>query len=371
MSDSIVIDRKNPLPVYHQIKEHFKNKIKQGELKPLDCLPSEPKMSQICQVSPMTVRHAYTELESEGLIFREHGKGTFVAVLGGKGSERKRHVMTKSLGLIIPNIIEDVYPKIARGVEDATHNKDYSLIICNTDNDVEKQVEYLHRMAKQRVSGLIILPIIHESVAIEHYLQLQRDNIPFVFINRFIAGLETDYVISDNVLGAYCAVKHLIELGHRKIAYISDPGYVVAEQRLEGYKKALTENDISFDESLVRFAKLGEERPGHRYMKEFVESGNLPTALFAFNDRVAKEAYEALVETGLRVPDDVAIVGYDDSPIAVSLPVPLTTVAYPSYDTGKLAADIILSKMESNNKTIQQHVLSPELVVRKSCGAER
>ncbi|MDO9464726.1 MAG: GntR family transcriptional regulator [bacterium] len=334
MENIIRIDKENPLPVYVQIKQQIKAQIKNKQLNPFDRIPSIPEMTRMCRVSPMTIRHAYTELVNEGLLFREHGKGTFVADLK-KASRGTGHLMTKSVGLIVPDIMSDVFPKIVKGAEDVAHNRDYSVIICNTEDRAEKQVEYLQRIREQKISGLIITPIAHASESVEHYQQLQRDDIPFVFINRFIPEMKTDYVISDNVMGGYLAAIHLIELGHQKLAYISDPKYIVAEQRLEGYKKAMAERGISFDESLVRFAGSCEERPGYKYMKEFMKSNNRPTALFAFNDRIAEEAYEAIVEAGLRVPEDVAIVGYDDSLIAISLPVPLTTVAYPSYETGR------------------------------------
>ena len=370
MENIIRIDKEDSLPIYAQIKQKIKAKIKNKQLNPFDRIPSVPEMARMCRVSPMTIRHAYTELVNEGLLFCEHGKGTFVADFK-KVSKNAGYLMTKSVGLIVPDIMSNVFPKIVKGAEDVANNRDYSIIICNTEDRSEKQVEYLQRIREQKISGLIITPIAHASESVEHYKQLQRDDIHFVFINRFIPEIKTDYVISDNVMGGYLATIHLIELGHQRIAYISDPKYIVAEQRLEGYKKAMAEKGISFDESLVRFAGLREKGPGYKYMKEFMKSNNRPTALFAFNDRIAKEACEAILELELRVPDDISVIGYDDSLIAITLPVPLTTVAYPSYETGRLAAEILLDKIEGKQHGIQQHVLKPRLVVRASCGAKR
>lgn len=365
MPQTITIDKEDSRPIYSQIKEQLRQKIKSGVLKSLDRLPSETEIAGTHNISRMTVRQAFAELENDGLIFREHGKGTFVAEI--KDTPAEKIISSKSLAILVPCVTEGAYAKILRGVEDIAQQRGYSVIICNTDFNAEKQKKYLHKMDEEKVGGLIIVPILWGEMAIEHYTQLRADNIPFVFINRFIPEIDTDYVVADNVLGAYQAVSHLIKLGHKRIAYISVPKYAMTEQRLAGYRKAFEENGIIFDESLVKVGATKEEC-GYTCMKELWESKNCPTAIFAFNDNIAKQVYETATELGLKIPEDLALIGFDDSPVAGSIPVPLTTVAYPSYETGATSANILIDRIEGKGKEIQRIVLKPKLIIRESCG---
>lgn len=365
MADTVVLEKEQPL--YLQLKEILKNRIKSGELKHGDKMPSLRKLCTEYQVSDITVRRTMKELVHEGHIYSEHGKGTFIAT-----RERKNHtVSSKRLALLLPSITEHVFPEILRGAEDVCHDRGYSLTVCNTDNDPKKQIKYLHKMDQEHIDGLIITPIKWHPVALEHYECLLVDKIPFVFVVRFLPEFNNvDHIVTDNILGGYLATSHLIKLGHTRIGFVSAAKHIISEERFAGYKKALNEANVSIEERLIKFGGMSDEKVGDEVIKELLNEDIRPTAIFAYNDKISKEVYETAVEEGLKVPEDLALVGFDDSGIDRFMPISLTTVASPSYETGALGAKILLDRIEGKNFPIQYHVLKPKLVIRESCGAK-
>ena len=274
---------------------------------------------------------------------------------------------TKTLGLIVSDNSDPFFAQLARGVEDIAHDNGYSVIFCNTDEDYENELRAVHTLMEKRVDGILLTAT---QVGSEDILELINEKIPFVLTNRHVAEIATDYVIVDNRRGAYEAVSHLINLGHNRIAHISGPGQIsTVKERLEGYRNALTEHDIEFDGSLVGVSDLHMER-GFKVTKYFLRLEKRPTAIFGYSDLLAIGALRAVKEVGLKVPDDIALVGYDDIDFAPFLEVPLTTVAQPSYEIGKRSTEILISKLQGNgDKKPQQILLKPKLIVRKSCGA--
>ena len=203
----------------------------------------------------------------------------------------------------------------------------------------------------------------------EEILALKEENVPFVLINRHFPGIETDYVLSDNIEGSYLAVTHLIQLGHRRIAHIGGPrGISTAKERLVGYKKALQQNGIKFDPELLIGSELKPENID-KLVSNFFMLGQKPTAIFVYNDFLAMSVLAVLKARGLRIPDDIAIVGYDDIEVASILE--LTTISQPTYEIGKRATQILLGrvrdrKMGESSDKVHEVVLKPRLVIRKS-----
>jgi len=343
-----------------KIAQYVRKQIQKGKYKLGEKIPSAVALSSQFGVNKDTVNAALLQMVTEGLVYRTQGSGTFVST----------HTRSKSLAALFNDIADTVCPRILRGFEDFTMEKGYSVIVCNTDENSGKQEKYLEKVRTQRVAGLAIVPICFEKVALKHYLSLVKAGIPFVFMNRYVAELDSDYVVVDNTLGAYRAVSHLIRLGHRRIAYIALPRYSIVDQRLEGYKRSLEDHGIFYDKSLVRIGRSAKERPGHKYMKEFLKSKNGHTAVFTFNDTVAYDAYRAVIEAGLKVPDDIALVGFDDSEIAKTMEVPLTTVAYPAYEVGRVAAELLIKRIQERQGQPQHIVLEPELIIREKSSAK-
>jgi DNA-binding LacI/PurR family transcriptional regulator len=202
-------------------------------------------------------------------------------------------------------------------------------------------------------------------------------------VNRCFRDIQTNYVIADNCAGACEAVEHLIRLGHRRIGCIGWVECTAVEDRLRGYRLALGRHAIPYDEMLVR-GILDEERQnyagvepasgGYQEMKQLLQLGQRPDAVFAVSDRLAVGAMRAITEAGLQIPGDVALVGFDDVRYAADLD--LTTVAQPAFETGKTAAEILIGQIEGGDRNgsddkLQQIVLPTRLIVRGSCGGQR
>lgn len=273
---------------------------------------------------------------------------------------------TRTIGVIVSDNANPFFARIIKGIEDYARSKGYNIILCNTDERYEKEEEAVRLLRERRVDGLLITLTPAQKKRTD-ILELKRSGVPFVLLNRHMDDIMTDYVINDNVYGAYLAVTHLVKLGHKRIGYISGPPQISSvRERLEGYRKAVFENNIEFDNSLVKESNLKME-DGYRLMKEFLELENKPTAVFTYSDLLAIGALKALKEANLKVPKDIALVGYDDIEFSSLLQVPLTTVHQPRYRIGEEGARILINRIEGkDSEGLYQIVLKPELVIRES-----
>ena len=374
------IDRKDPLPLYLQIREDIREQIEGGVLPPGRRLPFERNLAAQYAVSRITVKHALQDLAKEGLITRIRRKGTFVSLR--RDAPHVSASRTKSLALIIPDI-EDVFvSEIYRGVADAAQERGYTVFILSSDREIGKEAEHIRTLKDRHQDGAIIFPNWGRANA-EQIFQLKREEFPFVLVNRYFRDIQTDYVVTDNRGGACDAVEHLVRLEHRRIGCIGWVECTAVEERLAGYRLALGRNRIPYYEGLVR-SILDEGRDrymgvepatgGYEEMKRLLRLRRPPTAVFAVSDRLAVGAMRAVRERGLSVPGDVALVGFDDVRYAADLD--LTTVAQPAFETGKKAAQILIEKMETRDRNgsvreFQQIILPTKLIVRGSCGGNR
>jgi len=239
----------------------------------------------------------------------------------------------------------------------------YSIILCETGEEYEQEKIALQMMLEKRVDGLLITP---SQTEYKDILELQRRKIPFVLVGRHFDLVESDYVITDDIKGAFSATNYLIKKGHKKILFINGPNYISsAKERLVGYKRALQENAILFDSSLVREGALKME-DGYRVMKEVLSTGTEFTAVFAYCDFVILGVMQALEEAKLEIPGDIAVVGYDNVSFAPFLRVPLTTVHIPKYELGKRSMELLKKKIEGEVKEPEAIILQTKLVIRKS-----
>ncbi len=279
-----------------------------------------------------------------------------------------RSKRTHSLALLVPDITNAFWTTVARGVEDAAHGRDYSVLLCNTDESAVKQLRYLDVVISQRVDGVIIAPYDSD---VQNLAKLRHRNIPTVIIDRYIEGWNVDAVSGDSISGAYALVQHLINLGHKRIAMISGPENTsTAADRVAGYRIALGEAGIPLEPGLI---KHGEFRvaSGERLTYQVLAEGLKPTAIFAANNAIAMGVVDALEKRGLRVPQDIALVCFDDLPNTSHFFPFLTVAVQPAYDMGVNAAQLLLSRLEAE-VTLQsrQVVLPTRLIIRHSCGSK-
>lgn len=361
---NLEIDRSDPTPLYYQIKKQILTLIKNNVLKKDSPLPPEMELVAKYKVSRTVVGHALSDLAKEGYLYRIRGKGTFVAE-PKKNTKQETHNI-KTIGLIVADLAISFHSDIARAIEDEAHKRDYQIILGNSDNNAQKEEAYMYRFANQKIKGIIV--VTGKNSLHNKYFQHLDNRIPFVIIDTFIDKVRADYVTTDDLTGAYEATKHLLDLGHRKIAYLAGRSDVSTSRiRLAGYKKALIEARIGFNEDLLKETDFTEES-GYEAMKGFLAMENKPTAVFAVADMEAAGAIQAIREAGRQVPDDISVVGYGGLNNGLNTDISLTTVSQPAYEMGKIAARILFEKIKGKRSLsdIKEVILPTKLVVRAS-----
>jgi LacI family transcriptional regulator len=278
-----------------------------------------------------------------------------------------RSKRTRSLALILPDVTNTFWTTVARGVEDTAQSHGYSVFLCNTDEDLAKQARYLEFVTSQRVDGVVIAPCDRNA---SNLARLRDRDIPTVIIDRGIDGWDTDTVRGDSLSGAYALTKHLIGLDHRRIAIISGPHNTsTAEDRVTGYCAALAEAGIAPDPRLIQ---RGEYRTtsGEALACQLLDEDPRPTAIFAANNAIAMGVIDAAAKRGLRIPQDLALVCFDDLPSISHLFPFLTVVVQPVYEMGVNAAQLLLSRLAAASPLDPRHIVLPTcMIVRHSCGA--
>ncbi|MBC7189475.1 LacI family DNA-binding transcriptional regulator, partial [Candidatus Aerophobetes bacterium] len=275
-----------------------------------------------------------------------------------------RKKRTGIIGLVLSDIANPFFPEIARGVEERAREYGFNVIFCNTDANPEREKNLINILLSRQIDGLIITSA-RSNANLQEYL---KENCPIVLVNRDPFPGKFDFVGIDNVNAAKIATEHLISLGHRKIAFIEgEPASPASFGRYEGYKKALLEANIPLREDYVRIGYLRYEG-GYRAMLSFLENPSPPTAVFCANDMMAIGAIDACLERGFRVPEDFAIVGFDDMWVASLKSIELTTVRQPRYEMGVRAVDLMIERIEGKRSKIKREILPAELIIRKTCG---
>lgn len=272
-----------------------------------------------------------------------------------------------TIGLLISDIQNPFFTALIRGVEDVAQREGYSLILCNSDENPEKERQYIEVLCAEQVAGAIVVPVRER----QHGVQLFRDRqIPVVAVDRRIESRHVDSVLVDNVRGAREAVAHLSANGYRRIGIITGPqNTTTGRERLGGYRQALQLAGIAHDPALERFGAFKEES-GKRLTEDLLQVTPRIDALFTANNLLTLGALEALHTRHLRIPDHIAVVGFDEMPWAALSVVSLTTVTQPVYDLGSTAALRLFQRLRHPGAfTKQEIILAPTLCVRGSSRA--
>lgn len=270
---------------------------------------------------------------------------------------------TQTIGLIASDLSNPFFSTLLRGVEDKALEKDYSLIVCNTDETLDKEKLYVDVLSQRKIDGLLIAPT---GKSDENLLALRERNISIVLIDRKVEGLEADAVLSDNVVGSSAATRHLIQLGHKRIGIILGLSSVnTSKERLKGYRQALEENDIEYDSNLVKRGH-SQVAGGSEAAEELLTMDCPPTAIFSTNNLMTIGAMQGIQKAGFSCPEDVSLVGFDDFEWASTFRPRLTTVAQVPYEIGAQAADILFERIEDDTQEVREVRLPTNLKVRES-----
>jgi DNA-binding LacI/PurR family transcriptional regulator len=344
---------------YREIKKLLAAEI--AEMNINDRLPSRPELCKRLDTTRMTLDKAINELVTEGLLFSRKGGGTYVA-----NANDASPVYKGNWGVIVPDVTEEFYSKVVRGVENFAQRHGINLILCNSDYDFDKQEQYIKRLDHSGISGFILVPVVGDNVRLNH--QLTELKVPFVFCTRNAEGISAPVVSSDNYYGGYIATKHLLAKGYRNIAYIYYLKYRTSVERCQGYIAALLENGIEINQKIIVMEKSQAQPYGYEAMKKILASGQMVDAVFCVNDKTVLGVYRAITEAGLTVSDDIGVIGYDNSDICDKSIPAITSVDFRNLEVGTKAAEVLYKQISGESLAdFEYYLFQPELVVRDSC----
>lgn len=284
----------------------------------------------------------------------------------------------RSIGMIVSDICNPFFSKIVRAVEDTLIKYGYNLIVCNTDDNIEKERIYIQTLSEKRVDGVLTCTASEIGHKVNPKIKKFYTSLPTVFIDRELVDIHVPVVQGDNYGGSYEAITHFIRLGHRKIATIAGGSKVSSiHQRINGYVQALTDHGISIDEDLIQIGNLLGIEGGviaTKFLLDLPESRR-PTAILGLNNLMTTGAMLVIKERGLTIPDDIALISWDDFDLATLLSPPLTVVTQPTYSIGTIAAERLMDKLQNNHSDHKDKemkiVLKTELIIRESCGYQK
>lgn len=384
-------------PLYIQIQDYFKDLILKGELKENDKIPSEKELMEQFDVSRITVANALTHLANDGWIYRIPGRGSFVSneiseIISGQHrqppytAEASDHHAEKSatrdsapratrkmIGLVMPVLVDYFALRLINGINRMIERSNYRLQIVQTYNSIERETEAILDLIEQGAAGLIIFPCDAETYN-EEILALKLKGYPFVLIDRYFPGVETNIVRSDGFLGGKLAVDYLWDLGHRDIAICSDSplSTITVEERINGYMEALKQKQAMINPALiltdftVDYQGIDQEHPLYRFIKN-----RMATAFIALNGRLGLHLYGVCKQIGLKVPEDVSILTFDDPSPELDEFGSFSHISQSEGVMGEEAAKILLGILENPEKQDQRYkkvILQPKFIQRHSTG---
>ncbi len=388
-------------PLYIQIQEYFRNRISSGELKEDEKIPSEKELMQQFDVSRITVANALTQLAKDGWIYRIPGRGSFVrsardeSVYKAADEESKPFPIqitaanpyiiqqsravpdkssvskTRKLGLIVPYLVDYFSLRLIQGINRVLEENEYSLYIVQTYNQNKREEAAILELIRDGAEGLVIFPCDAETYN-EEVLTLKQNKYPFVLIDRYFHGVETNSVRCDGLVGGKLAVDYLWSLGHRDIAICSDSPFptITVEDRINGYMEGLKQKEAMINPALiltdflVDYKGLDSEHPLYRFIKN-----RMATAFITLNSRLGLHLMAICREVGLRVPEDISILTFDDPSPGTDESGFLTYISQSEDRMGEEAVKILIQLL--NESVEQEHkyhkiLLQPKLVERQS-----
>jgi LacI family transcriptional regulator, galactose operon repressor len=331
------------------------------------------EVARLAEVHPGTVSRALNE-QTRALVNQETAQRVLQAAaqLGYRPNPIARGLKTNrsyTVGVLIPDLTNPLFPPIMRGVEDRLGDAGYTLLIVNTDNDADRERSQMEAMRARQVDGFIAATA---RLDVELLGEAAAGGAPLVLVNRSLEDASVPSVTVDDRAGIGLAVDHVAGLGHRIVGHVAGPQNVsTGHRRYLGFLEAMSRSGLPARADQVTFVNAFTETEGTRACLELMAQKPRVTAIVAANDRLALGCYDALEQLGLRCPEDVSIVGFNDMPFVDRLRPPLTTVRVPQREIGTVAADLLLKQLSGDAPHQEQILLEPLLVVRSSTGPPR
>ncbi len=350
-------------PKYQVIIDDIKSQILSGAYAIGQQIPTEYALQESYNVSRQTVRKAILELSNEGFLRSEKGSGTYVSKQYRNRSGG--NTANKTIGVITTYISDYIFPSIIRGIESRLNEDNYSLLLASTNNDVAQEKKALEMMLSYGVDGLIVEPtksnLYNPNIA--YYLSFKEQDVPFTMINAFYEELEVPFFCLDDVQSSYLATRELIAKGHTQIGLIAKMDDLQGKYRMKGYIKALGEGKIGFHpEQVLSFDTASKpELPANldAFLQENRES---LTAIVCYNDEVGLEVMHACRRLGISIPDELSLIGQDNSYLAKTAQLRLTTLSHPQEQLGRDAADWIIKNLQGKKDLQAANYYQPVLV---------
>ena len=355
----MIINKKSSIPKYFQLQTWLQDRIEQGYYSTNDKIPTESELVKLSGLSRATVRQALRNLENDGFIVRKKRVGSFVRRL------KKSSNNIQTVGLLVPDIRSGYAPILARGAEDEAIKNDISLILCNTDDTPRQASYHIERLIKLSVSGVIYIPVAAtDKKNLQVIDRLKKANIPIVLADRGIQDSNLDFVTTNNFEGSRQITQHLIDKGHKHIAFLSNKLYSTEKLRYSGFISKIKDEGLTIDKRITILDKSAFNVNNYlNHAHQILKNRKKFTAVYAGHDRIALLFYTAAKKLGLSVPEDFSIVGYDNMPLTT---VSLTTMHQPIYEMGQESIKLIISRMENKNTNIKNIILNSNLVERSS-----
>lgn len=272
--------------------------------------------------------------------------------------------VTKTIGLIIADITNPFYPDVTKGVEETCIKNGYSIILCNSDYNLERELTQLQILAEKGVDGIILTP---HSINHLHSSFFELNQLSYVLVDIKPNNPNINCVYTDQEEGAYLATKYLIDKGHKNITLLCGQKDIPsANQLIKGYKRAFGELNVKINEKLI--IEIPQKiDTAYSTIKQLLNNTKDITAIFSQSDIICTGIYQAIYEKKLKIPDDIAVVGYDDLPITRFMDPPLTTVHQPKYEVGKLSSELLIDQIKAGASWTPRAIkFNPRLVIRKS-----
>ncbi|MDB6130273.1 MAG: periplasmic binding protein/LacI transcriptional regulator [Verrucomicrobiales bacterium] len=325
------------------------------------------EVAAAAKVSTATVSRAFAGMDCVNPQLRQHvlGVASSLNYQPNRVARSLRSRTSNTIGLLIPDIDNHFFTGAVRGIESVLNAADYTMLLGHSNDDPKRERNYLSTLRAEGVAGIIFCP---NKANHNYYLELQRDGLPMVCIAREISGFEVDTVTVANKQGGYMATKHLLALGHNRIAIITGPQEVSnARERLEGYRQALQEAGIP---EIPFYIQQADYRQQQAYLAtlKLLDHPAPPTAIFVTNEVMTLGTLEALKERQVKIPSEMALVGFDDPAWMKILSPGITVVKHPSNRLGAQAAELLLQNLKKPKTGFRQFVMETELIIRGSCG---